>query len=431
MSRRLLLAAAGLLAATVLAFGAVLFLRDGEAAPPRRPPPDQPATETLEEQLERVAAVVESVRGLEFEEVPEATIVAPAELAERIAQELQAYTPEDAAEDERILVALGVLTPDDDLRALIIRGYSEQVAGYYDPESRELVVGVEDPSARLGRIEELVLAHELEHALADEVLGLPELDEASEGEEDAVLARQALTEGDATLTMQHYVEVGFSVVDQLLLPTELAGLTEQLAGFTELPHYVQRSFTFPYEEGSVFVSELVTRGGWTAVNDAYSAPPATTAEILFPDRYPGGETLPVEPPTHPGEPWQLLRDAEFGAGDLLFLFEAPGNDPRTALEEPLAAAAAWRGGRLHLYASEDTSAVGIALATDDAATLCTSVGAWYDAAHTDDRETSAGDDLRRWEGGRWNATLRCEAGSVRLGIGPTVTVAGALVGERG
>ncbi|MDX1657342.1 MAG: hypothetical protein R3343_00840 [Nitriliruptorales bacterium] len=431
MSRRLVLGAAGLLGVSVLAFGAILLLRDGSDAPPRRPPSDEPATETFGEQLERVAAVVESIRGLEFEQVPEPTIVPPDELAERIGQELQAYTPEDAAEDERILVALGVLTPDDDLRALIIRGYSEQVAGYYDPETRELVVGVEDVSARLGRIEELVLAHELQHALADAVLGLPELDGDAVGEEDAVLARQALTEGDATLTMQHYVEEGFSVVDQLLLPTELADLAEQLAGFTELPHYVQRSFTFPYEEGTVFVSELVARGGWTAVNDAYSAPPTTTAEILFPDRYPGGETLPVAPPAGPGEGWQLLRDAEFGAADLLFLFEAPGNDPDLALEDPLAGAAAWRGGRLHLYTSDDTSAVGIALATDDAATLCTSVGAWYDAAHSDDRETSTGEDLRRWEGGRWSATLSCEADSVRLGIGPTVAIAGALVGGEG
>ncbi|MDX1620230.1 MAG: hypothetical protein R3320_04525 [Nitriliruptorales bacterium] len=429
MNKRLVLGAAAMLGGAVIALAVIVSYRlVGADEPPLRPDPTTPSTETLDQQIARVAAVVEQVRALEFPEPPELTVISPEELADRVALELQAYTPEDAAEDERILEALGVLTPEQNLRQLIIRSYSEQVAGFYDPTTGELVVGADTGGERLGRIEEIILAHELEHALADQTLGLPTVEEPEDGEEDAALARQALTEGDATITMQRYVEEGFSVVDQLLLPAEVADLTAQLVGITELPHYLQRSLLFPYEEGAVFVDALLSRGGWELVNQAYDQPPTTTAQILFPERYPGPTSLPLDPPVAPEAPWSLLRESAFGAADLLFLFEAPGNETSAALADPLVAAGTWRGGALHLYGDGDESAVGIALATSELATLCTAVAEWYDAAHSDDRLVSRVVEGAEWRGGRWAATLECEGQSVRLGIAPRPEVASALVG---
>lgn len=424
MTRWLALAASVLLGIALV----VVFLvpdEGSQTATPTRPDPTSPSTETLDQQIERVARVVEQVRELEFDTIPDPTIVSPDELEELVAEELQAYTPEQAAEDERILVALGVLDPADDLRALIIRSYSEQVAGFYDPETKELVVGAQELDTRLGRLEEIILAHELQHALADAVLGLPTIEDDTDGQEDRILARQALTEGDATVTMQLYVEEGFSVVDQLLLPAEVAELGEQFVGVTELPHYLQRSLLFPYEDGAAFVTYLLDSGGWDAVDQAYRQPPSTTAEILFPERYPAGEILPVVPVGDLEEPWSLVRSSEFGAADLLFLFEAPGDDPAVALADPLGSAAAWRGGALELHTNGDDTAVGVTLATDDLPTLCRAVEEWYDAAHSDDVRVDV-DAAAEWGRGTWSASLVCDADSVRLGIAPTVETARAL-----
>lgn len=429
MTRRLALAAAIVLAAGLVAVGIDHLRPVTEDDTSVRPTETQGgATETLDEQIERIARVVERVRELEFETIPEPTTLTLDELGDRVTEEISAYTVEEAASDQRILEALGAVPPGTDLRALIIRGYSEQVGGFYDPRTGELVVGVEEPGQRLGRLEEMILAHELQHALADAALGLPDLEEVPDGEEDEALAVQSLIEGDATITMQRYLEEGFSVVDQLLLPSELARLEEQLAGFTELPHYVQRSFTFPYEEGTGFVQHLLARGGWPAVDEAYAHPPSTTAEIIFPDRYP---VAAAEDPTTtaPPEGWVSERTLAFGAADLLFLFEAPGNDPSAALDDPLAAVAGWRSGSLQLHTSGDAAAVSISLGTETSSTLCPAVEAWYDAAHGDDTREQSTEDLARWQGGTWSATLVCGDETIALGIAPTPELASALVGR--
>lgn len=428
MIRRLAIATAVLLVAGLVAVGVTLLPPSTHEAPVRPTETDEGAAETLDEQIERIAGVVERIRELEFDTVPETNTLAVDELADRVAEEVGSYTVEEAASDQRILAALGAVAPGADLRALIIRGYSEQVGGFYDPRTGELVVGVEDPDERLGRLEEMILAHELQHALADAVLGLPEFEEVPEGEEDRVLASQALVEGDATVTMQRYLEVGFSVVDQLLLPGELARLEEQLAGFTELPHYVQRSFTFPYEEGAAFVEHLLAAGGWQAVDAAYARPPTTTAEIIFPDRYPAGSPDPPSSTAPAVEGWTSERSSAFGAADLLFLFEAPGNDPAAALQDRLAAVSAWRSGKLELHTSGEASAVSIIVGTDGSPTLCGAIQDWYDHAHRDDTQETS-ESGARWRGGTWSAVLACEDDAVALGIGPTLELAAAFTGR--
>lgn len=427
---------AGIVAAAAVvvavAAGIVLLGRAGDAPvtspeEPRATPTARP-TETLEEQVARVARVVADVRELEFVRLPELTLMTDAEVADRIQTELDAYTAEDAELEGRILELLGALPADTDLKELLTTALSEQVAGFYDPDTGELVVNAEDRGRRVGRIEEVTLAHELQHALADQVLGLPDLAGEDPMAGDALLAQQSLIEGDATLTMQRYTEVGFSTIDQLMLAAESAALADQLEAMTSLPHYIQESLLFPYQAGLGFVQAVHADGGWAAVDAVYADPPATTAQILFPDRYLAGEDTAVEvtpPPPLPG-PWALARSASFGAADLHLLLRAPGGDPERAVGAAERVAGSWRGGRLDLFVDGDRSALATTFATSDLDRSCRATVTWLARADEDARTRPADGGSTVVTGPARDAVVTCADGEVRVGIAADVETAARL-----
>lgn len=384
------------------------------------------AVESLTEQLERVAGIVEEIRALRFERRPDPTFLAPDELAERAAGFLEDYTDEDVEEDRLLLEALGAVPPGTDLRGLLSTALEEQVAGFYDPQTGEMVVGTAAEGRRLGPLDEITLAHELQHALADQALGLPDLARVPSGDEDAAFAVQALIEGDATLTMVRYAESALSVIDQARLLADQSSLAAELGALTELPHYLQRSLLFPYEEGLSFVSAVEARGGWELVDAAYTRRPSTTLQILRPQLYLDGDGAARDPrdPGHPGAGWDRLDDVAVGAADLLFLFEAPGGDTGRALDDPRASAVAWQGGEAVLWSDADSSAVGVALV--GASTLCDAVTDWYRAAFPAAVVRERADGISA-EGPGQDAEIRCTGGEVRLGIAPDARTADALV----
>lgn len=384
------------------------------------------AVESLAEQLQRVARIVEEVRDLRFEQVPEPTFLPPDELAERAAGFLEQYTDEDAEEDRLLLEALGAVPPGTDLRALLSTALEEQVAGFYDPETGEMVVGTAAQGERLGPLDEITLAHELEHALADQVLGLPDLSGVPSGDEDAAFAVQALIEGDATLTMVRYAETAMSVVDQARLLADQSRLAAELGALSDMPHYLRRSLLFPYEEGLSFVSAVEARGGWELVDAAYTRRPTTTLQILRPQLYLDGEGAARDPrdPGDPGAGWERLDEVAVGAADLLFLFEAPGGDTARALDDPRGSAGAWLGGEAVLWSDGDASAVGVALL--GAPALCDAVTDWYRAAFPSAAVAQRGEAVTL-DGPEQDARITCSGEEVRLGIAPDGRTAAALV----
>lgn len=399
----------------------------GDPAPgPTRTETPSAAVESPAEQLERVAGIVEEVRDLRFERVPDPTFLPPEELAERAAGFLVEYTDEDAEEDRLLLEALGAVPPGTDLRELLSTALEEQVAGFYDPESDEMVVGTAALGRRLGPLDEITLAHELQHALADQVLGLPDLAHVPSGDEDAAFAVQALIEGDATLTMVRYAENALSVIDQARLLADQSRLAAELGTLTEMPHYLQRSLLFPYEEGLSFVSTVEARGGWELVDAAYTRRPSTTLQILQPQLYLDGDGAARDPrdPADPGAGWERLDDVAVGAADLLFLFEAPGGDTARAVADPRTSAVAWRGGEAVLWSDGEASAVGIALIGTPA--LCDAVTDWYRAAFPSAAVVEQADGISV-DGPEQDARIRCSGEEVRLGIAPDGRTAAAIV----
>jgi hypothetical protein len=331
--------------------------------------------------LRAVAREVEHLRHLRFRSIPKPRYLQSAALAKRIRAEIDGYPAAAAHADERALIALGALPEGTDLRKLMRKTLPSQVAGFYDPRKRELVV-LSDAQAGLDGVERVTLAHELEHALADQTLKFPaylEADQPADGLEDAAAAGLALVEGDATLTMEAYATAHLSAGDAV---SALGSALAAGGDLDKLPYYFQASSMFPYTEGLAFVCRVYTRGGWEAVDRAYRKPPRSTAEILFPEWYFARErvTDPPDPPS-PGRGWKLLDRTAVGAADLLFFFEAPGGKTSRALSEARGRAAAWAGGEAYVWGRGRRTALALTLVERRGARgLCASVRAWLRAA---------------------------------------------------
>jgi hypothetical protein len=179
------------------------------------------------------------------------------------------------------------LLPDTvDLRRLLVSLYTEQVVGYYDPDSTTLyVVAGADPL-----VLKLTLAHELVHALQGQYLTLDTLlDPARDG--DRRMAAQAVLEGQATLASLVVLmpDRGFEEIPDFA-DTYRQAIRQQHAQmpvFNSAPLIVRESLVFPYLEGANFVRWYSDRHGEASLFD--SELPQSTEQILHPEHYGEGD----------------------------------------------------------------------------------------------------------------------------------------------
>lgn len=385
--------------------------------------------DNLMSQYEVTARWVEEARRLRFEELPEPTFVTAEEIDELVAKEIRRIYPDaEARLDSQLLAALGVVDPGTDLLQLQSDLIGGQVAGYYDPSDGALVVATDDPSEPLDANGIMALAHELNHALTDQALGLPVAADAPAVSTDEQLAATALVEGDAMLLMYRFSAASLSLEDQFSMgfDPELGDALEALA---EAPHYLAAALQFPYTEGLGLVCSLESRGGWNAVDRAYDRPPADTSQVMFPERYTARDrAADPEDPSSPGRGWTEQRRGTFGAAQLLWLFEAPGDNTAAALDGSRDRAAAWDGGEFVQWTRADRVAVGISLRERDGEhDLCDSVRAWYRAAFPMAEADGSGDGVA-YADRRQVAHVRCDDGEVRIGIAPEPDVAARITG---
>jgi hypothetical protein len=244
------------------------FVTDGESEPA---PPAAPVA--------AIAARVEALRELRFEELPRPVAVTGEQARREGLEDLdREHPPERLAADEEIYKLLGLIDEDADLRELSGSLFGEGVAGYYDSRDGRLRV-VEGAGTGNRVLAEMVLAHELTHALEDQRFGL----ESEPSIDDRTLPRAALHEGSATALMYAYARDRFSAEETL---GGLLSSVFQDSG--DLPPFIQAQLLFPYVAGERFVSEPLRRAGgrWDLVDTAYELrPPASTEEVLHPAAY--------------------------------------------------------------------------------------------------------------------------------------------------
>jgi len=249
---------------------------------PATAPPTPSATPAPSDDLAALYREIEdqviAERGLEAKERRDPVVLSEEELRVRIEEQFRAENPpEEIAVAQETLQALGLLPADADLEQLYVDMLSSQVAGFYDPETKELYVV--SRSGSIGATEEVTYAHEFTHALQDQHFGLEGIDVDAVGQGDRSLGRLGLVEGDATLLMTRWMVSN-------LTPAELQELLEvdpdDLAQLEALPAILRETLLFPYQQGGVFANGVWMAGGWEAIDRAYERLPDSTEQILHP-----------------------------------------------------------------------------------------------------------------------------------------------------
>ncbi len=289
-----------------------------------------------------IAERVEALRDLRFEQIPRPVTVTPEQARREGLSDLDRnYPPERLRADEEILKLLGLIDEDADLRDLAGSLFGEGVAGYYDPRDGRLRV-VEGAGTGNRVLEEMVLAHELTHALEDQRFGLPQ----TPATDDRSLARAALHEGTATALMTAYIQEHFSAEEAL---GGLLGSAFEDTG--DLPPFMEAQVLFPYVGGERFAGHLLRRAGgrWNLVDTAYELrPPASTEQVLHPRAYlRADEPLPV----------RLRARAVLGDGWRRATAGTWGELQTRELLGSARAAAGWGGDRYELWRSDGDRAL--------------------------------------------------------------------------
>src|SRR6266849_3805146 len=231
--------------------------------------------------------------------------------------EVVAYIQKHMAEDEDaqrlrrselVLKKFGLLPRDFNLQNFLLALLREQVAGYYDPHTKDVnLLNWIDPEQQ-----KPVLAHELTHALQDQSFGLEkwmkagasDLDDKKEPtpadiENDEIFAaRQAVVEGQAMVVLIDYslAPTGKSLVDSPQMVEALkAGMlvgTADSVQFHNSPIYLKEAVTFAYRYGLDFEAELLSKGGKAkAFAGVFTNPPRSTRQIMEPQTYLSGERI--------------------------------------------------------------------------------------------------------------------------------------------
>jgi hypothetical protein len=253
------------------------------------------------------------------------------------------------AAQSRLFAHLGLLPPGASLEQLTLDLDSGQAIGFYDVDTKQLYLLSQ--SGAVGPEEQLTFSHEFTHALQDQNFGLDRLAIESADQSDRDLARTALPEGDATLTMTQWASKYMSVLD-LLSVSISAGLGPQADQLVDAPAILREDLMFPYEEGLNFVEGVYSQGGWDAVNRLYSKPPDSTSQILHPELYAKGVapvilTTPAVPSSL-GDGWTLAMQDTMGELQLRVWLE--GEHPSAAQKAAAdSAASEWAGDRIGLY----------------------------------------------------------------------------------
>jgi hypothetical protein len=252
--------------------------------------------------------VVSSIRGQEFTTPVEPSIFNREELGKEMRTMMEKeYSEEELALMDGSYKVFGFVSPTLDTAALVTDLLTEQVAGFYDPDKKRMVLIVEDgPTEQpswLGKLfgakatfdkeeQKTTLAHELTHALQDQLYDLKELQERVKEDDDMSLAFSALVEGDATLLMFVEMDSSQNVRDMdpeaVRITFNLMSWMLPLAGgesYRKAPPIFRDTLIFPYFQGMLFAVEAARRDGWEGVHRIYNNPPVSTEQILHPVKY--------------------------------------------------------------------------------------------------------------------------------------------------
>ena len=260
--------------------------------------------------------------------------------------------------DRKALEAFGLIPKDFPLDAFMLDVLTDQVAGLYDPKAKEFYIADWIPAEE----QRPVMSHELTHALEDQSFQVDPWIKAARPNDDAELARQAVSEGTALAAMVDYTYRGLGIgvrdipdISQVMRSLAVDEMDKD-PHLAKAPGYIRDELIFPYLAGTGFSQQfLKSHQGWQDLALLFKNPPVSTQQIMHPNLYATGVkpekvTLPDWKGLAPAN-WKLLEEnvmGEFGLLEVLKQFL--GQDRAENLS------AAWAGDRYALFEDSKSKA---------------------------------------------------------------------------
>ena len=254
-------------------------------------------------EVDRLVVQVSAARHLPFRGTLQARAISRDAADAQIAGALAArITTTDLGTEEQMLKRLGLIARASDYVKLWVAGASSATVATYDPGTRRLLV----PDFLPLDGQRVALIHEIAHAIADQRFDLrsflaprPQTLEVLSG--DAVRARLALVEGDATLTTMEVVDPSGA----FLRPSALASIADRLraAAGEGRPSWLAALGRFVHVDGLMFVARARSRQAWPAIDALWRDPPSSSEQLLHPDKYDSCENpIPIPESALPALP---------------------------------------------------------------------------------------------------------------------------------
>ena len=271
------------------------------------------------------------------------------------------------AQEELSLKKLGFLPREFNLREFLVKSTGQEIAGYYDEETKTISLLNWVPFDH----QEPILAHELTHALQDQNYDLKkwmraplpsqkdgakkDVADADGAVDDGATARKAAVEGQAMVVYVDYVlaPLGRNLADtpeliyQMEEPAVKAVADSQM--MHDAPMILRESGSFAYNDGLIFEGELLHKGGKEmAFAGVFARPPRNSHEVLHPEVYINNEKTPrvglPDLKTILGDQYGVYDSGGVGELDVRALLKQYGE--RKIADE---VSAAWQGGAYETY----------------------------------------------------------------------------------
>ena len=335
------------------------------ALPTQTVPPPQVAAPSNPEFLKAADEVLK-----QMSELLDLPIKEPLKKSLRSKQEIRDYlireekedrTDQERYADSKTLQAFGLIPKDFPLDAFMLDVLTDQVAGLYDPKSKEFYIADWIPADE----QREVMSHELTHALEDQSFHIDPWIKAARPNDDAELAREAVSEGSALAAMVDYTmrdqSVGVRDLPDVSLIIRSGAVAEMDKDpkLSKAPGYIRDELLFPYLAGTGFSQQfLKAHSGWKDLHLIFQNPPVSTQQIMHPELYlsnvkPEAVALPDWKNLAPDD-WKLLEEnvlGEFGLGEVLKQFLGQQRADMIS--------SAWKGDRYALFESAQSKNISL------------------------------------------------------------------------
>src|SRR5690554_4726481 len=207
---------------------------------------------TLLLQAEEISETVGQIRGLKLKHSFTKGVKNRDELRAVLLEKLDDDVSDIEIENEsNVFKRLGIFGPEVNYKKMMIDMLTEQIAGFYDQQEKELYIMEGIPLD----LQRPAMAHEIFHAIQDQHFDIGKMLSPFSNDEngDFALARMALIEGDATVLM-----IDFSLYESGMLPQEGAN------GIADIPMLAAMIMELGFGDVSAMEQMLPTAPGGEA-----------------------------------------------------------------------------------------------------------------------------------------------------------------------